>query len=92
MKEINIDKAVKVCQELKKCREKIQVINSIKNISKESSRLDIDVRVKDGVNSTVIKTIDVSMLGEKMMEWLISREKLRLQGRIIELEAELSKM
>jgi hypothetical protein len=31
-------------------------------------------------------------LGKEMMEWLIDREKLRIKGMIIELEAELKNL
>jgi hypothetical protein len=92
MKEQNIKRVVTICDQLEKCRSKISTINSMLYIDTRNSTLSIDIYVLEGVKDKTRKTISVEELGAEMMAWLISREKLRLQGRIIELEAELSKL
>jgi hypothetical protein len=93
MKEQNIERAVAICKSLEKCRKKINVINSVKRIDSYNQDVEIRVFTSDNNNkSERQERIEVSGLGKEMMEWLIDREKLRIKGMIIELEAELKNL
>ncbi|MFY8161974.1 MAG: hypothetical protein ACOVNU_11640 [Candidatus Kapaibacteriota bacterium] len=86
MNEKNLKRATEICSILEKYR---YDINKIDNVSKiETKRIDISVRLKNKIES-----YNVSLeLGDDYIKWSLSREKLRLKSRILELEAELKKL
>lgn len=86
MKEKNIERANAVCELLERYRERIRVIYNV--VSIETKQIQVDVRV----NSVSSRKNVIIELGDEYIKWSLNREKMRLQGRILELEAELSKL
>jgi hypothetical protein len=86
MKEKNLKRATQICSVLKTYRETIDKIDNVSSI--ETQHVEILVKLK-GKHDRYGITFS---LGDEYIKWSLSREKMRLHSRILELEAELRKL
>jgi hypothetical protein len=86
MLEKNLKRATEICTILEKYRETIDEIDNVSSI--DTKAIDINVRLKNRNDKYNIKI----ELGDEYIKWSLSREKMRIQSRILELEAELKKL
>jgi hypothetical protein len=86
MLEKNLKRATEICTILEKYRETIDEIDNVSSI--DTKAIDINVRLKNRNDKYNIKI----ELGDEYLIWSMNREKMRIQSRILELEAELKKL
>jgi ACT domain-containing protein len=86
MKEKNLKRATQICSVLETYRKTIDKIDNVSSI--ETEHVEIQVRLKEKQNTYMI----TFSLGDEYLRWSLNREKMRIKGRILELEAELSKL
>jgi hypothetical protein len=86
MLEKNLKRATEICTILEKYRETIDKIDNVSSI--ETQHVDIVVKLKGKADRYGI----TFSLGDEYIKWSLSREKMRLHSRILELEAELKKL
>ena len=86
MKEKNLKRATQICSALQTYRETITKIDDVSSI--ETQHVEIQVKLKSRHDRYTI----TFSLGDEYLRWSLNREKMRIKGRILELEAELSKL
>lgn len=86
MLEKNLKRATQICSVLETYRKTIDKIDDVSSI--ETQHVEIQVKLKGRHDRYGI----TFSLGDEYIKWSLNREKMRLQSRILELEAELKKL
>lgn len=86
MKEKNLSRANEICNILNGFRRKMDAIKNLREI--RTAEMKIEFFDKDNSRFSSMD-VSISQLGQPTLKFILEREMHRLQGRIIELEAEL---
>lgn len=89
MQEKNLQRAKDICNALESYRKEISNIKNVKVI--DSAKIEFLTTVTDTRGQATLTRRDVNLisLGNDILKFILNQKRLYLQGRILELEAEL---
>jgi hypothetical protein len=89
MKEQNLERAKKICNALNSYRSEIDIIKNLISIDTAEFRVTGAYIDNSGSKRSRQENINLISIGNDVLFFIVNQKRLYLQGRILELEAEL---
>lgn len=89
MQEKNLERAKTICNALDSYRTEIRNIKNLINVKTAIIKIDTTYVDSNGNERSMEREVSLMALSDEILEFILNQKRLHLQGRILELEAEL---
>jgi hypothetical protein len=89
MQEKNLERAKTICNFLDSYRTEIRNIKNLIRVKTAIIKIDTVYKDSDGNTRSMEREVNIIALGDDILKFILNQKRLHLQGRILELEAEL---